>query len=102
MSITHSALVIGPQGSGKSHLANTALRHYGSGIVAMARGRDEANSYYPLFDDKDHYDNMGFDDPDFQVVLNSKVASGAAGLVTWLGEIYKKLRAEYDELGEVR
>jgi hypothetical protein len=90
--ISHSTLAIGPQGSGKSHLARTALKHYGSGIVVMARGMDEVNSYYPMAEDVDHYTFRGFDDPDFQVLIGSKGAHGALDMVNFLEE--QKVRVE--------
>lgn len=104
--ISHALLDIGPSGSGKSHLAKSALDYYGSGVVVLARGMDELNSYYPLFEDKEHYDFAGFDDPDFQVVLGKSGgglnAHGAADVVRYLGATYTRLKAEYDSLGEVR
>lgn len=98
----HSLLIIGPSGSGKSHTALTALKHYGSGIVVLARGDDEKNSYYPLFNDTANYDFAGFDDPDFQIVLRERNAHGAADVVRYLGAAYTRLKAEYESLGEVR
>lgn len=94
---SHSTLVIGPSGSGKSYMAATMLRHYGSGIVAMAPGVDEINSYYPLYEDKDHFDFAGFDDPDFQPLLGEKKASGALNMVKWLKERFTALSAEAAE-----
>lgn len=45
-----SALILGPSGSGKSHLLLTALQHEGSGIGILALGLDELESYRPLYD----------------------------------------------------
>jgi len=43
-----SILVAGPSGSGKSTLLRRALKAFGSGVVLMAPGADEASSYDPL------------------------------------------------------
>ncbi len=92
---SHAVLAIGPQGSGKSHLAYTALRHYGSGIVVLARGLDELNSYYPLYE-RPSYTFKGFDDPDFQVALGQRKATGFQEAIDFLGAEHQRLKALKD------
>lgn len=46
----HSMIVVGPSGTGKSSLLRKALKHYGSGIILLAPGADEASSYSDLYD----------------------------------------------------
>lgn len=43
------ALLLGPSGTGKSHMLLSALEHYGSGAIVLAPGMDEVQSYAPLF-----------------------------------------------------
>ena len=42
--------IMGPSGAGKSHLTREALEHHGSGVVLMAPGADEMESYRSLYD----------------------------------------------------
>lgn len=42
--------VVGPPGSGKSSLIRSALEALGGGVVILAPGQDEVDSYRPLFD----------------------------------------------------
>jgi len=49
--VGRSLLALGPSGSGKSHLLASALASEGSGIVALAQGIDELESYRQFYKD---------------------------------------------------
>lgn len=90
MKLIHSLLLTGPSGIGKSTLIRRMLEVEGSGLVCMAPGDDERNSYYGL--DEGKYVLKGFDDPMFQPALKEWSATGHAELVKWLKEKYAEVK----------
>lgn len=89
---SHALLVMGASGSGKSHMLNSALRYYGSGIVLLAPGVAEINSYYPLNKDPEHYDFVSFDDSDFGPLVERSRAHAAKDVVKYLTEAAERVR----------
>lgn len=89
-----SGAVLGPSGTGKSHLVASALRHYGSGIVICVPGSDEMESYSEFYSDAEQptWNEKGevsiptdapfilapFDDADFAPSLGTKGLSADA------------------------
>lgn len=82
-----SCIALGPSGTGKSTFARTMLEHHGSGIIVLAPGKDEMESYAPLYPDaaEPKWDDDGgvtipdakyvfasFDDPEFAPSLGPK------------------------------
>ena len=106
---SRSALAAGPSGSGKSTLLRSALLHEGSGVVLLAPGADEINSY----DDLDYqvarwvdgkaeiptdtsYLMMPVDDEDFLPSIGETKADGLVKALTYLRGVYKILKADVD------
>src|SRR5258708_2078829 len=90
--MTHSVLLTGASGTGKSSLIRGALELYGSGIVVLAPGFDELDSYRGL--SASNYAFQGFDDVLYQPALGDKVASGHTEMVKWLKERYLEIKAD--------
>lgn len=90
MSGAISTLILGPSGAGKSSFLRSALRAAGSGIVAMAPGRDEENSYGSLLKNP-AYVFEGFDDVEWMPTIGSKVVAGKANYLRWA-------KARFDEV----
>lgn len=88
-----STLVTGPSGTGKSTLARGALEYFGSGIVVLAPGQDEKNSYITLFN-KPEYEFVDFDDVEFQPSIGEWQATGHTDLIKWLMAKFKQLKAD--------
>lgn len=112
-----SALVLGPSGSGKSHLLASALEAEGSGVILMAMGLDEVESYRRFYPEaeivatqadvervvqKDDAGNAfiasekpyllaAFDDDDFYPSLGQWKAKGLENAVQWLRLVYAAL-----------
>lgn len=95
MTFTHSILLTGASGTGKSSLIRGALEHYGSGAVVLAPGRDEADSYGLLLDNP-AYRFGGFDDILYQPALGDKTATGHTDMVKWLKQLYLDLKSDLD------
>lgn len=97
MPITHSVLLTGSSGAGKSTLIRGALEHYGSGLVVLAPGTDEIDSYGKLTEDK-AFVFKGFDDTLFQPTLGKdwSKATGHVELVSWLKDRYLELKSDVD------
>lgn len=107
-----SAIILGPSGTGKSHLALTALLHHGSGVVITAPGADEMESYAPVYSQASrpvwHEDGSftmdadkpfilaPFDDEDFAPSLGSRElkATGQARIVMFLRQIRRLIEED--------
>ena len=111
-----SAAVIGPSGTGKSHLAASAVRHHGSGIIMTIPGADEMPSYQeffrdaaqPVWGDNDEVTIPGdarviiapFDDPDFAPSLGVEGLKGAIAqkrMVFFLRAVRQIVQKDIDE-----
>jgi len=92
MTSPESVLFTGPSGAGKSTLIRGALEYYGSGIVVLAPGMDERNSYLGL--DGPNYQFGQFDDIDFNPVGKEWVANGFNDAIKWLRERRKELESD--------
>jgi len=106
-----SAIALGPSGSGKSHLIASALEMEGSGVLCLAQGNDELESYRRFYKDADFLitsedaarlvkvDEKGknprlvsekpfliatFDDPDFFPSLDLWKATGLTSALSFL------------------
>lgn len=101
MSITHSMLLTGASGVGKSTLARGALETYGSGLVVLAPGTDEIDSYTGLVGNP-NYVFQGFDDMDFDPGNKEWNANGHSDLVKWLKVRYEELKSDVDAGKELR
>lgn len=101
--LTHSVLLTGSSGSGKSTIIRGALEHYGSGLVVLAPGKDEIDSYGKLVDDP-AYSFGAFDDTLFQPTLGKdwSKATGHIELVQWLKDRYVELKSDVDNAREPR
>lgn len=89
----HSHLLIATPGSGKSHFAATAIEALGGGVVFMAPGDDERNSYVRYNPETTVF--YGFDDPDFNPVLGQWETQG-------YGRLMKQAKIVRDALTEDR
>lgn len=115
-----SLLLLGPSGSGKSHTLRTALKAEGSGVVVMALGLDEIESYRDLYPDADimatpedverliQEDDDGvaflatdkpylfaaFDDEEFFPSLKEWTVSGQKSIITFLRLVRKRVQSE--------
>lgn len=98
---SNSVLLTAPSGAGKSTLIRGALEYYGSGLVVLAPGLDEINSYIGL-DDESKYVFKGFDDPFFHPELKEFDATGHGDMVRWLKERYTEIKSDVDSLKEPR
>lgn len=94
MVATNSVLLTGASGAGKSTLVRGALESYGSGLVVLAPGDDEADSYIGL--DGDNYLFKGFDDMEFHPELKEWVANGHSDMVAWLKKRYAEIKDDVD------
>lgn len=94
MTLTQSILLTGASGAGKSTLIRGALEYYGSGLVLLAPGMDEGDSYIGL--EGPNYVFGGFDDILFHPELKEFNATGHADMVKWLQEMYKLLKSDVD------
>lgn len=101
MNVTHSVLLTGASGVGKSTIIRGALEAYGSGLIVLAPGTDEIDSYYGLVG-KSGYVFQGFDDVEFQPSLKEFKAEGHRELVTWLKARYAELLADKEAGKELR
>lgn len=86
MQLTHSILLTGASGVGKSTLMRRMLECYKSGAVVLAPGSDERDSYLGL--DGPAYVFGAFDDIMFQPSLSQWDASGHRDMVRWLQKVY--------------
>lgn len=94
MALTHSILLTGASGVGKSTLIRGALEHYGSGLIVLAPGRDEYNSYVSLHDNP-AFVFGDFDDIMYQPALDPKSkAEGYTQMVRWLKERFLECQAD--------
>lgn len=91
---TNSVLLTGASGAGKSTLLRGALESYGSGLIVMAPGDDEVDSYIGLSGDK--YLFKGFDDVLFHAELKEFNATGHSDMVQWLKARYLEVKADVD------
>jgi len=96
MILTHSVLLTGASGTGKSTLIRGALEHYGSGIVVLAPGLDEQDSYIRLLSNP-KIKFQGFDDVLYQPSLDkASKATGHVEMTAWLKERYLELKSDVD------
>lgn len=86
-------LVLGAAGSGKSTLLRTALEAEGSGVVLLAPGAVEYNSYRGLADNPS-YRLADFDDPDFLPLIGNTAVEGLANAMRYLVRLRASLEAE--------
>jgi hypothetical protein len=126
--IGRSVLALGPSGSGKSHLLRTALRHYGSGVMLLALGSDEIESYREFYEEADfltkpsdldalvqHDDKKkpflatekpyllaAFDDTDFLPSIGEWTTQGHASMVKMLRLLRQQAQKDADEGRELR
>ena len=94
VTLTQSILLTGASGAGKSTLIRGALEYYGSGMVLLAPGTDEGDSYIGL--EGDNYTYKGFDDIFFHPELKEWNATGHSDMVRWLQDMYKLLKSDVD------
>jgi len=95
MQFTHSILVTGASGVGKSTLMRRMLEAYGSGAVVCAPGSDERDSYLGL--DAPHYTFGEFDDVTFQPNLNEWAADGHHTMCRWLQRVYLECAKDVED-----
>lgn len=100
MQTPNSVLVTGASGVGKSTLIRGALKYYGSGMVVLAPGDDEVDSYIGL--EGDGYLFQGFDDVLFHPEQKEFTATGHSDMVTWLKKRYVELKEDIDAGKEPR
>jgi AAA domain len=94
MTTSNSVLLTGASGAGKSTLLRGALEYYGSGLIVMAPGDDERDSYIGL--DSDKYVYGPFDDVLFHAELKEWNASGHSDMVNWLKARYLEIKDDVD------
>lgn len=94
MELTHSVLLTGASGAGKSSLIRGALEYYGSGLVVLAPGKDEADSYIGL--EGPNFAFGDFDDILFQPQYKEWGATGHEEMVKWLKARYLELKSDVD------
>lgn len=94
--LTHSVLLTGASGAGKSSLIRGALEHYGSGLVVLAPGIDEIDSYIGLVD-KPGFVFKGFDDIEYQPTVKGSKATGLDEMTKWLRERYAEVKADVEQ-----
>lgn len=96
MKLTHSILLTGASGTGKSTLIRGALEQYGSGAILLAPGTDEGDSYIGLLDNP-AFKFAGFDDILYQPALDSKSkATGHTEMISWLKGVYTDVKSDVD------
>src|ERR1700693_4939635 len=100
MIVSNSVLLTGASGAGKSTLLRGALQYYGSGLVVLAPGEDELDSYIGL--NGDGYVFRGFDDPFFHPELKEFEANGHGDMIRWLKERYVEIKSDVDSGKEPR
>lgn len=88
-----SILLLGPTGSGKSSFIAQALRHYGSGAVALAPGVDEKNSYGDMLENS-AYAFQGFEEVNYQPYLGRWTTNAMRDAVLWLEKIRDEVQAD--------
>jgi len=93
--LTHSVLLTGASGVGKSTLIRGALEHYGSGLVVLAPGTDEDMSYVGLLDNP-AFKFRGFDDIEWQATDKNSKATGHSDMIKWLRERYAEVKSDVD------
>lgn len=93
--LTHSVLLTGASGVGKSTLIRGALEHYGSGLVVLAPGLDEQDSYVGLVG-KPGYVFKGFDDVLYQPTVKGSKATGFEEMTKWLRERYVEVASDVE------
>lgn len=93
--LTHSVLLTGASGVGKSTLIRGALEHYGSGLVVLAPGTDEIDSYAGLTD-KPGFVFKGFDDILYQPTVKGSKATGFEEMTRWLRERYAEVAQDVE------
>jgi len=84
LTLTHSILLLGPTGAGKSYFARSALDALGSGLIC-ASPLDELDSYYPL--EAPRFVLSAFDDSAYfpsEEVANRGSPTGLTNAVRWL------------------
>lgn len=97
---TNSVLFTGASGAGKSTLLRGALEYYGSGLVIMAPGDDEIDSYIGV--SGDGYQFKGFDDVLFHPESKEWNATGHSDMVAWLKQRYTEVKSDVDSGKEPR
>jgi hypothetical protein len=98
--LVQSILLTGASGTGKSTLIRGALEHYGSGLVLLAPGKDEIDSYVGLEEPK--YCFGAFDDLDFNPQAKEWTANGHLDAVKWLQQRRKELESDLAAGRELR
>lgn len=88
-----TALILGPSGAGKSSLLRSALEVEGSGMVLLAPGSVELNSYAG-YANREGYYIKGFDDPGFLPTIGKRDTEGFALALTTLVALRSKLLEE--------
>jgi hypothetical protein len=101
MIVANSVLLTGASGAGKSTLLRGALEYYGSGLIVLAPGTDEANSYIGLLENN-NYSFKPFDDLEFHPELKEFTATGHSDMIQWLKARYAELKSDVDSNKEPR
>ena len=95
-----TVLVQGPCGSGKSSVIRSALKEWGSGVVLMAPGDEEANSFTEFYG-REGYLLKGFNDHDFLPSLGMWKADGHQRLLRTLHGLSMRCRWDLGLMAEV-